>query len=432
MGTKFVRNTSANKLVLKMALIGLIKTIAHRILSGGQSYRIRRWYSRCRELAANRAIRLQVMPKLNEINISLVTDSDSLFQEVSNRISAFLNQQKVPGKDFEYLYSKNMNHPTLYSSAYACMTFSLLGRLNSMTAGQKMRWIEYFNGFQSDVDGLFYDPVVDSALFRTADWWGARHLALHMISAYTDLGGKPRYPFRFLEEYYDHGRIKTWLDGFDWSVYITCIDDIDNKIMNIGCLLQYQRDTWNDAQAGSAVAYLQKYLMDNINPETGMWGRFDLQDPDQRSRMVQFAYHLFPLFFYDNIEIKYPDKVVQIVLATQNKLGGFGVKLNSSACEDIDSIDILIRLSPLVPDRKVEIDAALWKSIRWILCNQVDDGGFVFRLNESITYGHKEMASEKNRGGMFPTWFRTLSLAYLARNFSIEAFQITPSPGLEN
>lgn len=202
--------------------------------------------------------------------------------------------------------------------------------------------------------------------------------------------------------------------------------------MNIGCLLQYQRDTWEDERAGSAVAYLQKYLMDRINPATGMWGCFDVQDPDQRSRMVQFAYHLFPLFFYDNIQIKHPDKVVQIVLATQNKLGGFGVKLNSSACEDIDSIDILTRLSPLAPDRKVEIDAALRKALRWVLCNQVDDGGFVFRLYEAMTYGHEDMASEKNCGGMFSTWFRILSLAYLARHFSIEGFYITPAPGLEN
>jgi hypothetical protein len=110
---------------------------------------------------------------------------------------------------------------------------------------------------------------------------------------------------------------------------------------------------------------------------------------------------------------------VQIVLATQNRLGGFGVKLNSSACEDIDSIDILIRLSPLVPDRKVEIDAAMRKALHWVLCNQVGDGGFVFRLGEPLVYGHLETSSNKNQGAMFPPWFRTLSLAYLARHFSV-------------
>ena len=103
---------------------------------------------------------------------------------------------------------------------------------------------------------------------------------------------------------------------------------------------------------------------------------------------------------------------------TQNELGGFGVKLNSSACEDIDSIDILIRLAPMVPNRKVEIDIALKKALLWVLCNQVDDGGFVFRLEEPLVYGHPEMSSEKNQGAMFSTWFRTLTLTYLIRYFN--------------
>lgn len=425
-------NTSINKWFLKRTVRPFITTFAHRILSQNQIRIIRREYSRFRALVASRAIRRKVMHKLNEINSSCMADGEDLFQEVAKKISEFIKQKKVSGKDFEYLYSENTKQPTLYSSAYACMTLSLLGRLNVLTADQKTRWIEYFDTFQSADGGLFYDPVVDSALFRTADWWGSRHLALHMISAYTDLGGRPRYPFHFLEEYYDHGRIKNWLDSFEWSNSITHADDIDNKIMNICCLLQYQRDTWDDAQAGSAVAYIQKYLMDKINHETGMWGRFDVQDPDQRSRMVQFAYHLFPLFFYENIQIKHPDKVVQIVLTTQNRFGGFGVKLNSSACEDIDSIDILIRLSPLVPDRKVEIDAALRKALRWVLCNQVDDGGFVFRLYEPFVYGHPETSSKTNQGAMLPTWFRTLSLAYVMNYLDLSnEFIITRCPGYE-
>lgn len=109
---------------------------------------------------------------------------------------------------------------------------------------------------------------------------------------------------------------------------------------------------------------------------------YDISDLEQRSRMVQFAYHLFPLFFYDQISIQYPDKIIDLVLSTQNKFGGFGVKLNSSACEDIDSIDLLCRLAHLVPSRKQEIDSSLKLAFRWVLCNQVADGGFVFRLHE--------------------------------------------------
>ncbi|OHX37136.1 hypothetical protein BJL95_20910 [Methylomonas sp. LWB] len=253
-----------------------------------------------------------------------------------------------------------------------------------------------------------------------------------MISAYTNLGGKPKYPFYFLEDYYDADRIKQWLDSHEWSKSCTHADDIDNKIMNIGCLLQYQRDAWNDDRARAAVNYLQSYLLSRINKQTGMWGHFDTNNPDQLSRVVQFAYHLFPLFFYDGIQIQHHALVVEHVLATQNKLGGFGVQINSSACEDMDSIDILIRFSPFTKNHKKEIDIRLYKSLNWILCNQVDDGGFVFRLYERFTYGHSQMSSKPNEGSMLSTWFRVLSIAYLDKHFETpHNFVINRCPGYE-
>jgi len=410
----------------------ILKSIARRIFREEEIRLLKKSYSNFRSISLNRDVRREVMPKLAKICHALKADEQALFQDVTQKIIEFINQRKLPGKDYEYFYSANARQPTLYASAYACMTLSLLGRLNSMPKDQKLGWIEYFDSYQSVADGLFYDPVVDSELFRKADWWGARHLALHMVCAYTDLGGKPRYPFRFLEEFYDLDQLKNWLDRIGWQSAISHDDDIDNQIMNIGCLLQYQRDFWKDEQAGLALAYLQKYLLEKINLDTGMWGGYDTQDPDQRSRMVQFAYHLFALFFYDHVQLPYPEKVVRHVLATQNEFGGFGVKLNSSACEDIDSIDILIRLSPLVPKLKDDIDSALKKALIWVLCNQVTDGGFVFRLSEPLMYGHPEMSSDKNQGAMFPTWFRSLCIAYLVKHLGLSpSFTINRCPGYE-
>lgn len=416
-------NNSINKLFLKRTARRFITMIARRIFSRNHRLRIRKEYSRFRGLIASWAIRRQILPKLNEINTSFMADGESLFQEVANKVFEFIKKRKVPGKDFEYLYSENSNQPTLYSSAYACMTLSLLGSLNDLTADQKSRWMEYFDTFQIADDGLFYDPAVQNEIYADTDWWGARHLALHMTSSYTALGGKPQYPFRFLEHYYKPAHIAAWLDAFDWQSSIGQTNDIDNKIMNIGCLLQYQRDTWGDAKAGDSVRYLQQYLRDRINPEIGMWGKWDTHDPYQRSRMVQFAYHLFPLFFYDKQKIEHPVLIVDQVLKTQNTLGGFGVQANSSACEDIDSIDILCCLASYVPERKTEIDATLHRAWKWVLCNQVEDGGFVFRLNEPFTYGHLEMSSGANQGAMFPTWFRTLSLAYLNKAIQTKAIR---------
>ena len=145
--------------------------------------------------------------------------------------------------------------------------------------------------------------------------------------------------------------------------------------------------------------------------------------------MVQFAYHLLPMFFYDNIDINNKEIIIDLCLKTQNIAGGFGVKINSSACEDIDSIDILIRFSQLTSYKKEEIDLALKRAFIWVLANQNNDGGFVFRRNEAFMYGHEQMSSGKNESALFPTWFRTLTIGYLSNYFYNKDFFFVKSPG---
>ena len=348
-------------------------------------------------------------------------------------VQEFVDGLRADESGCHYRYAASCRVATLYASAYACMTYSLLGVLVKLGTAQKKRWLEYFDSFQSQADGLFYDSATTNEIFPDTDWWGARHLALHMINAYTDLGERPRYPFKFLSPYYDVDVIRGWLDAQEWDTNTIGLGDLDNRIMNIGCLLQFQRDQWVDAAAGDAVEYLKGYLLQKINPATGLWGGFNVDDPGQRSRMVQFAYHLFPLYFYDGFFGFDHERIVELVLRTQNPLGGFGVAPNSSACEDIESIDILIRLAPRVSEQRgKEIEIALVKAWQWVLCNQGADGGFVFRLFEPFAYGHEATSSAKNEGAMLPTWFRTLSLVYLSRHFSAShSMLITRCPGYE-
>lgn len=347
-------------------------------------------------------------------------------------IQRFLTSMQTDDQGIEFRYSDSCNKNTLYASVYACLTLSLIGELDNISDERRNAWISYFNSFQSNDDGLFYDPAVETPLFRNCDWWGARHLAVHMINAYTGLNSKPPSPFKFLFQYYDHIAISKWLDAYDWNSAFPHSNDIDNQIMNLGCLLQYHRDVWQDKEAGAAVKLLQEYLLERVNNNTGMWGKYDTCDPNQLSRMVQFAYHLFQIFFYDGIIPQYCDKIVEAVVATQNELGGFGVALNSSACEDIDSIDILVRLAPFVPSLKDTIYFSLQNALRWVLCNQANDGGLVFRLYAPFTFGHAEMTSASNHGAMLPTWFRTLSIAYLMKFFGNNSyFTIRKCPGYE-
>ena len=56
---------------------------------------------------------------------------------------------------------------------------------------------------------------------------------------------------------------------------------------------------------------------------------------------------------------------------------------------------------------------AVKKAFSWVLANQNDDGGFVFKLNEPFVYGHAQTSSLTNESHLFATWFRILSIAYM-------------------
>jgi len=362
-------------------------------------------------------------------NHALHSYFDFSFEKIKDVTLSFVKSINVENTLYQYKYSKSCTTPNIYSSAYACLILSMYSKLNELTVSEKKSWVDYFDSFQNSGDGLFYDESLRNDIYDDTDWWGAKHLALHLINAYIALGAKPKYPFYYLEKYYDIEYLKDWLDQQDWFAKFPHDNDIDNKIMNIVTALQYQRDYWNDINAGRAIIFIQQYLLERINPDTGMWGYYNLDNKDDLSRMVQFAYHLLPMFFYDNIDINNKEIIIDLCLKTQNIAGGFGVKINSSACEDIDSIDILIRFSQLTSYKKEEIDLALKRAFIWVLANQNKDGGFVFRRNEAFVYGHEQMSSGKNESAIFPTWFRTLSIAYLRNHFGQSQFNLVKSPG---
>ena len=342
-------------------------------------------------------------------------------QVFRKNILAFIGHHRISGDGAgRYRYSVMTDTPTLYSSTYAAMTRSLLDDLKEIGDGDRTEWVGYLNGHQDD-DGLFRDPVIfNQGCWYKDDplWCGRPHLTCHVIIALTCLGAAAAKPFRWLDQWREPDALIRWLEERDWGARVSWTG---NEIMNVGTLLQYSRDFHNDTRAGKAVAVLLEWMASHhINPETGVWGAVDVRDPVWRSHAVMAAYHLWPLFFYDKVPVPYVERAVDTVLATQNQFGGFGCGVHngaepskSSACEDIDSIDPLCRMSRLTDYRRADIRAALTKAADWVLTNQMPDGGFVFIKDRPFEYGHCELRSEANQGAMFPTWFRTLSLALL-------------------
>lgn len=349
------------------------------------------------------------------------------YNEIKSSTLRFLSEMKSKNSNLTYRFAFSQSQENLYSTVYSFLVKDIFNEIKNISPSQKEEYIKYFNSFQNPTDGLWYDKKLQNNIYNDTDWWGARHLAIHMIAVYSALGVKPKYKITYVEKYYDINFLKNWLDKENWNSYFQPQNDIDNKIMNIGVILQYNRDTYKDKKAELALNYLYDYLYDKINKNTGLWGVFDIKDAYKLSRSIQFAYHLYRLYFYDNKDIKFKDKILNLTLKTQNLYGGFSPNLDSSACEDIDSLELLIFLSNKNDEKT---NSAIKKALIWVLSNQNEDGGFVFRKNQKLKYGHDILSSNKNESNIFATWFRVLSILKIYKFLDYENdFNYTKIPG---
>ena len=347
-----------------------------------------------------------------------------------DEVLRFVSQQQIESEGTgRYRYSTVCSRPTLYSSCYAVMIRSLFGDLGSLSVGptllsgkdERTAWTAYLQSFQQD-DGLFCDPVIYNQGSYTGDPFdcGRPHLTCHVLTALACLGATAQKPFAWVETFSDLDTLRSWLDCRDWGERVAWTG---NEIMNLGTLLQYSRDFHADVRAGRAMECMLDWLESNyLDPAIGLWGAVDTADPLWRSHAVQAAYHWWTLFAYDKRPFPCAQRAIDTLLATQNPLGGFGWGVHnpcdpwtSSACEDIDSIDPLARLSSQTDYRIDDIRAALARAADRVLVNHSDDGGFVFVRDSGFEYGHPELRGERGQGAMFPTWFRTLSLAYIGK-----------------
>jgi len=342
--------------------------------------------------------------------------------ELRRTTLAFVAAHEMPERGPQACrYSVACSEPTLYSSTYAVMTRSLYRDLDRLDGAERDEWADFFNQFQ-DENGLYRDPMIYDEGWYAGDplWCGRPHLTCHVATALECLGAASAKPIAFLDPWRDADRLRRWLDERDWGERVAWTG---NEIMNVGTLLQYARDFHGDEAAGRAVDVMLDWLLTNhLDPETGVWGNLDMDDPLSRSHAVQAAYHWWPLFFYDARPIPHLERAIDTVLTTQNPAGGFGCGVHnpaapdkSSACEDIDSIDPLCRMMQLTDYRRHDIEAALRRAVPWVLTNRMEDGGFVFVLERPFEYGHRQMLGPADTGAMFPTWFRTLSLALIGK-----------------
>lgn len=300
-----------------------------------------------------------IYPSLKRLLHQTVMKCEDLsIEEIRQRTLDYIETMRIKNTSYgQYRYAKSQKTPVLYASLYAVLTRHLYKDRDDLTGIQRKEWIDYIQSFQ-DNDGLFKDPAVENDIAANSDWWGWRHLTLHTLMGLTALGVVAKKRFKIVEPFRDVYYTIKWLESRDWVIDPATTS---NEIQNYFTMLQYARDFQGEDWADKTLSKGYEWLDEKQDPKTGLWGaRFD--SPIALSNGVQTGYHIWLMYFYDSRPIQYVERIIGSCLRTQNQFGG---------------------------------------------C--------VSQRYEAFQYGHPAILAEREESSMFPTWFRSLALAYLSR-----------------
>ena len=326
----------------------------------------------------------------------------------------YFESVRCPDRPYgSFRYAAGQSQPTVYASVYAAMARHLLNAMGSVDAEKRRQWAAYIQSFQ-DEDGLFKEPQLahEGSWYVPPhmEWCGWLHLTTHVIIALTALGATAAREFALLRRFYDPDALRAWLRArdFDRAAFV------GNEVMNLGVLFQYARDFQNVSAAGPAMEILLDWLDETQDPGTGLWGNaFDT--PERMDSAYQAAYHFYPLYEYDRRPIRCAEAIIDSMLAMQTPQGGFGIRENTSGCEDIDAMDPLARMFFRTRHRRDDVRHALERAIGRVLENRTADGSFAFIKDSEFFYGSRFLYARRGEGSTFCAWWRTLSLAIATR-----------------
>jgi hypothetical protein len=265
---------------------------------------------------------------------------------------------------------------------------------------------------QEATSGLFVGPELVDFVACPGTMHDRDHLLLHLTCAVLpfcqQFSIKPLHPIHSAHRFCDLGILERWLGERDmrhaWFE--------GNNILFAGQLLVYLRDVERHPGAADALKLWFSWLDAHADPKTGLWGTDGFCSPMEA---VYGGYHQLLVYYHENHPLPNAHGLVDTVLALQHDDGGFHPGGNGGACEDVDSVDILVNCYKRVDYRRAEIRHSLRRCLRHILATQNVDGGFPYNRNRPQSHmGIPGTEAGQNVSCTFPTWFRIHTLALIA------------------
>jgi hypothetical protein len=329
-----------------------------------------------------------------------------MFQSWHRRASKYLRDQF--DSEMVSAVSTPNGIKTLYGTCYSMLGLYYLGVDVPLNEGNR----EFLRNCQNPETGFMVGPELigfrshPNALHDLEHLsWHSTCAALPVIQQYgIELSTSLKAVYFLLQE----ATLKNWLDDRDMkNAWFE-----GNNIFFAGQFLVYLRDVEGHPDAESALRCWFDWLDRTVDPETGLWGTNGLCSPMEA---VYGGYHQLLVYYHENHRLPNPKGLVDTVLSLGHSDGGFNPNGNGGACEDVDSVDILVNCYKRFDYRRSEVRLALWRCVDHILETQNTDGGFPYNRNQPQSHmGIPGTQAGPNVSCTFPTWFRihTLALAH--------------------
>lgn len=293
---------------------------------------------------------------------------------------------------------------TAYGTCYALLTLHYVG----ITPPKLDQSLNYLTQLQNARTGWFEGPELAHHTNRRHD---RNHLLCHLsctvLPVLEQFKASPKHRLFEAEKLLDQDFLGRQLEAANlkdaWFE--------GNNLLFMAQLLLHLNNLSPDCRVSALLEQWKHWHDQRIDPKTGLWGT---DRGCSVPHAIFGAYHQFIIYNALGYPLSFKRELVDNVLSIQHADGGFAATAGGGACEDVDSVDILVNIYKRINYRRQDIQESLRRCRRLISSCQNADGGFAYKRNQpSIHMGISATRTGAGQSSMFPTWFRTHTLALI-------------------
>ena len=211
----------------------------------------------------------------------------------------------------------------------------------SLKKAKQKKYKELFLQNQDKKSGLFIDPLSSLKDANSIDLESSYihyQTTAFSLSAIDALGGHPNHKLAFLDSFRGKKKLSSFFHTIDWKNAW----HESNKIMFLLQFFSYDFLKNKNKDSYDNIVFILDFLDNYQDPRTGLWGT---QYKASTFVGMAAAYHFLIFYKYFNRKINFPNKIFQNVFILQMKDGLFHPFGGGGACEDLDAIDVVSKVT---------------------------------------------------------------------------------------